>query len=57
MKTKILIACSLLGFSSLARAGTVAGTGGSTEVTQILNNAQLIEQTSKMAHFTNFFVC
>jgi P-type conjugative transfer protein TrbJ len=49
MKTKALIALSFLGFSSLSLAGSVAGTGGSTEVTQLLNNAQLIEQTKKMA--------
>ncbi len=29
-----------------ARAGTVAGTGGSTEITQLLNNAQLIKQNA-----------
>ncbi len=52
MKIKFLIACSLLGFSSFALAGTVAGTGGSTEVTQLLNNVQLVEQTSKMADQT-----
>ena len=35
-------------FSELALGGTVAGTGGSTEITQILNNAQLIDQTNEM---------
>jgi P-type conjugative transfer protein TrbJ len=31
-----------------AQAGTVAGTGGSTEITQILNNLQLIQSYEKM---------
>ncbi len=34
--------------SEIAVGGSVAGTGGSTEVTQILNNTQLLEQTSEM---------
>lgn len=29
---------------TVSLAGSVAGTGGSTEVTQILNNLQLIQQ-------------
>lgn len=33
--------------ASAAHAGSVAGNGGATEVTQILNNVQLIEQTSQ----------
>jgi len=37
-----------LGFSQVGLAGSVAGTGGSTEVTQILNNAELIRQTNEM---------
>lgn len=32
-----------------ATAGTVAGTGGSTEVTQILNNVELAQQSLQMA--------
>jgi P-type conjugative transfer protein TrbJ len=32
----------LAGFSSRAFAGTVAGFGGSTEITQLLNNVQLV---------------
>ncbi|VWB97666.1 hypothetical protein BLA13014_04565 [Burkholderia aenigmatica] len=42
--TRELIVCVLLlcGQSG-ANAGTIAGTGGSTEVTQILNNLQLIQ--------------
>ncbi|WP_394475149.1 conjugal transfer protein TrbJ [Ralstonia mannitolilytica] len=44
LPTRELIVCVLLLFGqSGANAGTVAGTGGSTEVTQILNNLQLIQ--------------
>jgi P-type conjugative transfer protein TrbJ len=31
-----------------AHAGTIAGTGGSTEITQILNNAELLQQSGEM---------
>ena len=37
-----------LSLSQVAAAGSVAGTGGSTEVTQILNNVELIRQTNEM---------
>ena len=33
---------------STANAGSVAGNGGSTEVTQILNNVELIQQSAQM---------
>lgn len=33
-------------------AGSVAGTGGSTEVTQIANNIELVKQYSELAHQT-----
>jgi P-type conjugative transfer protein TrbJ len=47
---KIHLSLSMLAILScdVALAGSVAGTGGSTEVTQILNNGQLVEQTSEM---------
>lgn len=42
MKTTLLfILLCLSGISPTARAGTVAGTGGGTEITQIKNNVQL----------------
>lgn len=34
---------------SVCDAGTVAGTGGSTEVTQLMNNLELIQQTAQQA--------
>ena len=33
---------------STATAGSVAGNGGSTEVTQILNNVELVQQSAQM---------
>ncbi len=45
---KIILAFLVLLTSEIALGGSVAGTGGSTEVTQILNNAQLVEQSSEM---------
>ncbi|MDR5791723.1 P-type conjugative transfer protein TrbJ [Caballeronia sp. LP003] len=36
-------------FSGSCHAGSVAGTGGSTEVTQILNNTELVTQTYQKA--------
>jgi P-type conjugative transfer protein TrbJ len=46
-RTKTLcafVAVAIGAVPSVSLAGTVAGTGGSTEVTQILNNLQLIQQ-------------
>lgn len=34
--------------NQVAHAGTVAGTGGSTEITQILNNTELLQQSTEM---------
>jgi len=45
---KNLLIVLILFSSELAIGGTVAGTGGSTEITQILNNAQLMDQTNEM---------
>jgi P-type conjugative transfer protein TrbJ len=45
---RILLMTAILFSSEISLAGSVAGTGGSTEVTQILNNVQLMEQTSEM---------
>ena len=33
---------------SAANAGSVAGNGGATEVTQILNNVELVQQSAQM---------
>ena len=38
-----LILVGLLSLAFAAKAGTVAGTGGSTEITQIMNNLQLVQ--------------
>lgn len=46
MKSKSLILVALL-FTTPMFAGSVAGTGGATEITQILNNAQLVLQYAK----------
>src|ERR1700747_3687189 len=40
-KTAVCLAIALQPFAGFA--GSVAGTGGATEVTQLLNNAQLIQ--------------
>lgn len=49
MKTKSLILAALLGAMPMSlSAGSVAGTGGATEVTQILNNTELVAQYNKM---------
>lgn len=45
---KLSIAAYIIFSSASAIAGSVAGTGGSTEVTQILNNAELMNQTNEM---------
>ncbi|RZA12896.1 MAG: P-type conjugative transfer protein TrbJ [Proteobacteria bacterium] len=47
-RMKNLLMILVLSSSEVALAGSVAGTGGSTEVTQILNNAQLVQQTDEM---------
>ena len=44
MKKTIIFLALVAGFSGSVIAGSVAGTGGSTEVTQILNNVQLANQ-------------
>lgn len=48
MKTKATALFGILWFGQPALAGTVAGTGGSTEITQLLNNGQLVQQTHEM---------
>lgn len=44
---RLVVAASILA-STVAHAGTVAGTGGSTEVTQIMNNVELVNQSAQM---------
>ena len=46
---KKTIFATLLSVATPAIAGSVAGTGGSTEVTQILNNTELLAQTAQQA--------
>lgn len=49
-KTGQLVSLSLLASilgGSAAHAGSVAGTGGATEITQILNNTELLQQTAQ----------
>lgn len=48
MNKRILLTCCLLGLSSVADAGSVAGFGGSTEITQILNNVELVNPSAQM---------
>lgn len=48
MIKKIFLAYLALTASSLATAGSVAGFGGATEITQILNNVELINQSAQM---------
>ena len=49
MYQKWLVATAIaLGSAGVATAGTVAGFGGGTEVTQIANNVQLIQQYEQM---------
>lgn len=48
MNKRILLTCCLLGLSSVADAGSVAGFGGATEITQILNNIELVNQSAQM---------
>ncbi|WP_207002669.1 P-type conjugative transfer protein TrbJ [Trinickia mobilis] len=52
LKIKIALSVAIFvsaGSAPLAEAGTVAGTGGSTEVTQIMNNLELVTQTAQKA--------
>ena len=52
LKAKAVLSIAVLAFAvhgSVAEAGTVAGTGGSTEVTQIMNNLELVTQTAQKA--------
>jgi len=44
---RILLSVGLMVMSGLANAGSVAGTGGGTEVTQLLNYAELYNQTNQ----------
>ena len=46
---KKLLSIILLATSLPTLAGSVGGTGGSTEVTQILNNTELLAQTAQQA--------
>lgn len=48
MKLYLVLFCFLYFIKSQAFAGSIAGTGGSTEVTQILNNVQLVEQANEL---------
>ena len=43
LKRELAVCVFLLCAQSRVNAGTVAGTGGSAEITQILNNLQLIQ--------------
>lgn len=52
MKTPLALSLLATLSCDVAIAGSVAGTGGSTEITQMLNNGQLVEQTAKMADQT-----
>lgn len=52
MKTTLLFILLCLSSISPSRAGTVAGFGGGTEYTQILNNVQLANQYAQM--LTNY---
>jgi type IV secretion system protein TrbJ len=46
--TRIILAAAVAVAVTSAQAGSVAGFGGSTEVTQILNNVELINQSAQM---------
>ncbi|GAB3441583.1 P-type conjugative transfer protein TrbJ [Massilia solisilvae] len=48
MKPKAVLPSLAFAISSIASAGSVAGFGGSTEVTQILNNVELVNQSAQM---------
>ncbi|RFP24189.1 P-type conjugative transfer protein TrbJ [Duganella sp. BJB488] len=48
MNKKALLPYLALAISSIASAGSVAGFGGSTEITQILNNVELVNQSAQM---------
>ncbi|WP_075359009.1 hypothetical protein [Caballeronia sordidicola] len=45
----IVTACMFTLMLGQAKAGTVAGTGGSTEVTQLMNNTELVQNTYQQA--------
>lgn len=47
-KRYLLAALIAAAVAHVAHAGTVAGTGGSTEVTQIMNNVELVNQSAQM---------
>lgn len=46
---RVALLCVLSALGASANAGTVAGTGGSTEVTQIANNLELVQATYQQA--------
>ncbi len=46
---RLFVSMALAGCLNMAHAGSVAGTGGATEVTQILNMGELITQTAQKA--------
>lgn len=49
LTSRVLLAAFIVGADvTTANAGSVAGFGGSTEVTQILNNVELINQSAQM---------
>ncbi len=49
LTSRVLLAAFIVGaVVTTANAGSVAGFGGSTEVTQILNNVELIQQSAQM---------
>lgn len=48
LRTAVLTALAGSMVMNTAHAGSVAGNGGATEVTQILNNAELLQQSAQM---------
>lgn len=52
MKIKSMVCIAFFMIHKIAIAGSVAGTGGSTEVTQIANNIQLVQQSLEMYNQT-----
>ena len=49
MRNCLCVALLAFLFQMPAWAGSVAGTGGATEITQLLNNGQLVESVAKQA--------
>ena len=58
MKQQLIHAATALALSVAvafpASAGSVAGTGGATEVTQILNNVELVSQSAQLVQQVNY---